>query len=206
MKKIKRIVLLSIVAAVAIPFAGCSKKTDSSAKNNGAVEQQKESGVKNDAKKPQETEAQKKTEAFPDFELKSLKDDSKKDNSVFKNSKLTIINVWQSACPPCMEELKVLNELYSEYDRKDLNIIGFNVDMDEEPAKKVISDLKLDFDSLHMDADTLQKIVEMVPGTPTSFYIGSDGKFLKDPVVGFNASKPEQAKQDLQKEIDELIK
>src|SRR5690554_3153574 len=46
------------------------------------------------------------------------------DQTIFKNSKLTLINVWATFCPPCLMEMPDLAELSREYNTKDVQIIG----------------------------------------------------------------------------------
>ena len=45
-----------------------------------------------------------------------------------------LVNFWATWCPPCVEEMPLLNELQSEYDAHNLQIIG--IALDDEPAVK----------------------------------------------------------------------
>lgn len=39
-------------------------------------------------------------------------------------SRLTLVSVWSTFCDSCVADMAALQQLYTEYDRADLNIIG----------------------------------------------------------------------------------
>lgn len=62
----------------------------------------------------------------------SLPDVKKKNKSLYKNlGKYTIIDFWASWCAPCRQENPSTVELYNNYQKKGLKIIGISLDTDE---------------------------------------------------------------------------
>jgi thiol-disulfide isomerase/thioredoxin len=56
---------------------------------------------------------------------------------------VTFVAAW---CPPCIDELPVLNKLYHRYERKGLELIGITIDLEGPRALQPIVDkLKIDF-------------------------------------------------------------
>lgn len=43
---------------------------------------------------------------------------------VLADSRLTLVSVWSTFCDSCVADMAALQQLYTEYDRADLNIIG----------------------------------------------------------------------------------
>ena len=56
---------------------------------------------------------------------------------------VTFVAAW---CPPCIDELPILNKLYHKYKGKGLRMIGITIDIEGPPAMQPIVDkLKIDF-------------------------------------------------------------
>src|SRR5690606_26992428 len=55
-----------------------------------------------------------------------------------------LVNFWATWCPPCVEELPLLNRFYGENKDKGWQLIGLAVDK-TDPVKRFLSRLPLDF-------------------------------------------------------------
>jgi thiol-disulfide isomerase/thioredoxin len=56
---------------------------------------------------------------------------------------VTFVAAW---CPPCIDELPILNKLYHSYKNKGLKLIGISIDIEGPRAMQPIADkLKIDF-------------------------------------------------------------
>lgn len=43
---------------------------------------------------------------------------NKVDSSIFSKYKLTVVNVWNTGCTPCVGEIPTLDKLNKEYEKK----------------------------------------------------------------------------------------
>jgi thiol-disulfide isomerase/thioredoxin len=81
---------------------------------------------------------------FPEFELETI--DGKLLNLESLEGKVVFINLWFTACVPCIEEMPTLNNLQNAYkDKVEFIAITFN---DAEEVKKFL--LKRDFNFTHL--------------------------------------------------------
>ncbi|SCI86102.1 thiol-disulfide oxidoreductase [uncultured Clostridium sp.] len=46
------------------------------------------------------------------------------DSSIFSEKKLTLTNVWNTGCTPCIDEIPILDKLNKEYEKKGVSIKG----------------------------------------------------------------------------------
>ena len=111
----------------------------------------------------------------------------------FKNSKLTMINVWATYCSPCLNEMPDLGEIASGYDEKDFQVIGIVSDVsvnssndDVEYAKKLINETKANYTHLLLSESIYSNLVAGVDAVPTTFFVNEDGELLRY-VVGANS-------------------
>lgn len=51
-------------------------------------------------------------------------DGNKADSSLFAENKLTLVNVWNVGCTPCVQEIPILDQLNKEYEGKGVAIKG----------------------------------------------------------------------------------
>ena len=69
---------------------------------------------------------------------------NKVDSSIFSKYKLTVVNVWNTGCTPCVDEIPTLDKLNKEYEKKGVSIKGLLLESgvglnDEE--KKTVEDI-----------------------------------------------------------------
>ena len=57
----------------------------------------------------------------------------------FNNQNPTIITFWASWCPPCREELPILENIYKE--NQNIRILGVNMDSNIDDAKSFVNQL-----------------------------------------------------------------
>jgi len=107
------------------------------------------------------------------------------DSDYFGKSKLTMINVWATYCPPCIKEMPDLGEIADEYDRTEFQILGIISDVMEgadkeglEKAKTIISDTKADYPHLLLNVELYQNLVGASSSVPTSYFFNQEGELL----------------------------
>ncbi len=109
---------------------------------------------------------------------------------MFKESKLTMINVWATYCNPCLREMPELGELAQAYDTEDFRIIGIISDVPEnadqeaiDMAKELIGMTGASYTHLLINESMYHALLEDVSAVPTTFFFDENGTLL-DTVVG----------------------
>lgn len=79
----------------------------------------------------------------PDFTLKDLQG-GRQNLSGYKG-RLILLNFWSTTCPPCVQELPSLNDLYKEQKQAGLVVLGIALDPTEKPVRELVGKLRLEF-------------------------------------------------------------
>lgn len=110
--------------------------------------------------------------------------------SVFTQSRLTMVNVWATYCNPCLSEMPGLGELAGEYDAEQFQIIGIVSDVQEgaeeeavEYAVSLVSQTGADYVHLLLNESLFRSMLSGVSAVPTTFFVDENGEVL-DTVVG----------------------
>ncbi len=108
----------------------------------------------------------------PDFALKS---------STGQNLRLSeyrgdvvMINFWATWCGPCRQEMPLLDELYTRYERVGFSLLGVNIDDDSGRAMEMISELGVGFPVLFDNKKTVSKLYQ-VDAMPVTILIDREG-------------------------------
>ncbi len=97
----------------------------------------------------------------------------------FNNQNPTIITFWASWCPPCREELPILEKIHNE--NKNIRILGINMDTNIEDAKEFVNQFNISFKSvIDKEFITISYGVSKIPET---FFIDKNGN-IKNRVSG----------------------
>jgi peroxiredoxin len=120
--------------------------------------------------------------AAPDFQLDSP-DGQKVSLSSFKG-KTVLINFWATWCGPCVGEMPLLQEVFSEYSSKGLVLLGIN---SGESASKVSSFLQryqYNFPVL-IDNNNEINMIYNIKYLPTTLLLDKDGMIIQSKVGPF---------------------
>ena len=108
----------------------------------------------------------------PDFALKS---------STGKNLRLSeyrgdvvMINFWATWCGPCRQEMPLLDELYTRYERVGFNLLGVNIDDDSSRAMQMIEELGVNFPVLFDASKQVSRLYE-VEAMPVTVLVDREG-------------------------------
>lgn len=100
-------------------------------------------------------------------------------SDIFSQSKLTLVNIWGTYCPPCIKEMPDLQLLYEELKSKNVNLIGIMVDVSEsenkELAKNILKDNNVQFINIIPNEDLNVQLINKVPAVPTTYLINQEG-------------------------------
>lgn len=135
-------------------------------------------------------------------------------DDVFKNADLTLLNIFATWCPPCVEEMPHLSSLNEEFKDKSFQVVGFCVDLrntesgepDNEAiatAKELYSNVNSSYPYIIPDETFLNGIL-FVQYFPTTVFLDKNGKMIGEPVVGANSY--EGWKEEITKRLEGLNK
>ncbi|MBO6204537.1 MAG: TlpA family protein disulfide reductase [Selenomonas sp.] len=129
-------------------------------------------------------------EKFPAFQTKDLAGNTVTQD-IFKQKKVTVVNIWGTFCPPCIGEMPELGS-WTRQMPADAQLIGIVCDArgtgDKETiakAVKITSEAKADFVNL-LPSEELMKYLEKVEAVPTTIFVDAEGNILGEAVVGAN--------------------
>ena len=126
--------------------------------------------------------------SIPDFSAEDI-EGNKVDNSIFKENKVTLVNVWATWCGPCVNELPEIQKVYSELKDKGIGVVGIVADGNDakDTAKELIELESLKYKMIIPDSNLEKNLISTLRGFPTSYVVDSEGKILGMKVGGMNA-------------------
>lgn len=219
MKKISLILIISF----SLVFTACSR-------NNSSVLPQSKSNASSDSEISIETEAatdSKKNDnsdsttesnnanPYYDLDFSFTSEDifgNPITHDIYKNADLTLLNIFATWCPPCVEEMPYLSSLNTEFKDQSFQVIGFCTDLrnaetkelDNEAidtAKDLFSGVNSTYPYIIPDETFLGGIL-FVQYFPTTVFLDKNGKMLGEPVVGANSY--EGWKEEITKRLEAL--
>ena len=120
------------------------------------------------------------------FETTDIDGNPVSSSDIFAEHKVTMINVWETGCGPCLSELSELGEINRGLAEKgkDAAVIGICVDADTEKdlCKALLEENNVDYLNI-LPYDSMFYDLE-IRGFPTSYFVDSEGKILAEPVIG----------------------
>jgi thiol-disulfide isomerase/thioredoxin len=189
---LRKSALFIVVLAMTLT-AGCG--TDNSAS----------SGEQDKTKTEDQVQDQDQAQTEGDSEIVGLTNFKTKDiygndvnQDIFKDHKLTLVNVWGTFCGPCLDEMPYLGELQNEYEPKGVNIVGIVVDVQDEEMEVIEGQIKLakeiadttgaDYTHMLVSFDMLQ-LMNQFDAIPASFLVDSSGNIVSEYYIGSRSKK-----------------
>lgn len=84
-----------------------------------------------------------------------------------------VVNVWASWCPPCIEELPLLEKVSRELEGE-VDFIGINLEDDPTKALQLMQDFGISYPSvIDQSGDTRSPLT--IPGPPVTFFVTAEG-------------------------------
>jgi peroxiredoxin len=108
----------------------------------------------------------------PDFALKSSTGENLR-LSEYRGD-VVMINFWATWCGPCRQEMPLLDELYTRYERVGFSLLGVNIDDDSRRAMQMIEDLGVSFPVLFDSRKEVSELYE-VEAMPVTVLVDREG-------------------------------
>lgn len=137
---------------------------------------------------------------MPAFQTVDL-DGNEVDNSIFAQADVTVINVWGTFCPPCIEELPELAEWSKELP-ENVQIIGLVADVSNteqneyQTALDLVAENEITYTNI-LATQEFEAFFEHLLGVPTTLFVGPDGSFIYEEIVGADVEGYKKAVEDL---------
>jgi thiol-disulfide isomerase/thioredoxin len=120
-------------------------------------------------------------------------------HKIFASSKLTLVNVWATYCPPCLKELPDLGELSKEYDPSLVQIVGIVSDV-YHPNQKILEEnlriandiikaAKADYLHLLPSEDLFNLRLKDVQFVPETFFVDSKGNIVGEKYISMRSKE-----------------
>ncbi len=119
-----------------------------------------------------------------EFNANDLEGNAINSSELFKQNKLTMVNIWGTYCSPCIEEMPELIKLNTEY--KDFAVVGIVIDGNNNEATVIsmVEKLGINFTNIVPNSEINNKILQYVSAVPTTFFVNSEGLIVGEIIVG----------------------
>lgn len=121
---------------------------------------------------------------------------------LFAANQITMINVWGTWCPHCVDEMGELAKIHKRIQEKGCGILGLEYEhyWDDgilQASKEMISENQITYPNAVYPAgnELMQKVCS--DGYPTSVFVDSEGKILAAPIAGAYVDKYEKVLDQL---------
>ena len=167
----KKILILGMALMLAAGISACNASSKTSSSEATTTESKQADAKVEDSK---QAESDKEDKKFPEFTAKTVSGEDIS-SDLFKDSKLTVVNVWGSWCGPCVQEIPELQKLYESMKDKDVNVIGLAQDAgtDLDAVKEIIDKNKVTYQNIVPEGAT-EDFVMSIMAFPTTFFVDSD--------------------------------
>ena len=113
-----------------------------------------------------------------EFKTKDLNGNEIDSASLFGKADVTMFNVWQTRCMPCIDELPELQKLADEYADKGCQVVTYCFDTVDDSSIKSASELTSDFNFVTLTHDDSVDKALPTEATPTTYFVNKDGVVL----------------------------
>lgn len=127
-------------------------------------------------------------------------------SDIFADYDVTIVNFWNNGCGTCIAEMPELEEMYQEFQKDNINLIGVGTDSGEgdeqlELAKRILAEKGVTYPNVVSDPenDFYKEFVAELAGYPTTYVVDSEGNIIGAPLIG----NVKEQSDTLQKRIDQ---
>jgi len=125
---------------------------------------------------------------------------------LFSQNKVTMVNIWATTCGPCIEEMPELEEMNKEFQKEGGAIVGLvdDVPVDNnaylKEAQSIVKDTGVTYVNLRA-WDGYEEVLSSV-GTPTTYFVDSQGKLIGDPILGANVEKYKEKMEEYLSQVE----
>jgi len=121
------------------------------------------------------------------FETTDLDGNAVSSAYLFKDNKITMVNVWGTWCHNCVGEMEVLAEIHTHLQAKGCGVVGLeyeqkHIDTMKDEIRAFLEEKGVNYPNVIMPRDN--EIINGISGFPTTFFVDSEGTILTLPISG----------------------
>ena len=176
----KKILAMTISAALLFSMTACSKEDKNDTKEKR--ETTKETSAEDEEEETEEKEPEEEeTENEQESELKLVfsthdRDGYEYTDAIFADYEVTMVNMWEPWCGPCVGEMPDLQKLYENYKDEGFNIIGVYSETEmEEDVDAILEECGTEYTILKCNSDFDMYQTGYVP---TTFFVDKNGNLI----------------------------
>ena len=129
-----------------------------------------------------------------EFETTDLDGNTVKSADLFKDNKITMVNLWGTWCSNCINEMAELAQLHIRLQEKGCGIVGLESELKPietvaDTARGIMTANGITYPNVIAPMDN--PILAQFDSFPTTLFVDSDGKILTYPIVGAVVSQYE---------------
>ncbi len=105
---------------------------------------------------------------------------------ILKKASVSMLNVWTTTCPYCIQEMPMLEELSQKMSKEGIQVIGIIGDgtYNKSDASDIIDSTGVTYLNLIPNKTSAKVIMNIAYAVPTTIFVDSDGKILGEPILG----------------------
>lgn len=122
-------------------------------------------------------------QVLPDFQARDLAGNPV-DNRVFKDYKLSMINIWATTCGTCIDEMPDIQRVQDELQDQGVQVIGLVADLKLSAAREITQVQGVSYLNLIPDQSLLDNLVSNFDFVPVTVFVDGQGCLLGTEVSG----------------------
>ena len=108
-------------------------------------------------------------------------------DSKFLSGKVVLVNFWATWCPPCVEELPSIQEVWKSHSREEFEVVAVNVGESKDDIEKFLTETGMTLEIPIVLDKSLDVYKQWgVSPLPTSFLVDRNGRFRYRALGGRN--------------------
>ena len=121
------------------------------------------------------------------------------DASIVSEAELTMVYLWATDCPPCVDSMPKLQELSEAYQDKGVQVLGIVLDIQDAMGIRISSnvadalaitgDAGVTFQNLSVPPEIREMLGNEIEYTPTAFFVDSTGAIVSGLYIGSRETK-----------------
>lgn len=141
---------------------------------------------------------------FPEFSETDMEGNTIT-NEIFSDYDATIVNFWSNGCGSCIEEMPELEEMYHDFQGKNINLIGVGTDSGAgekqlATAREILEKKGVTYPNIspNPENDFYKDFISEIGTYPTTYIVDGKGNIIGAPIYG----NVKNQSDTLQKRID----
>ena len=112
-------------------------------------------------------------------------------SDLFGDYDATIVNFWNNGCGTCIAEMPELEDLYQDFQERNINLIGVGADSGEsqeqlDTAREILEEKGVTYTNISPDpeGDFYKDFISEIFTYPTTYVVDSDGNIIGAAIAG----------------------